>query len=57
MIKRHKLFRGQATTCTGCLTITLSGPQGVGKSLVARLLKVILPVMPVNEVVIIEETK
>lgn len=52
--KRHKPFRGQANTCTGRLTITLSGPAGVGKSLVVKLLKLILPLTPVDEVVLVE---
>lgn len=50
----HKSFRGQGNTCAGRLTITLSGPQGVGKSLVAKILKAILPLTPVAEVKIIE---
>lgn len=45
-------FKGQGTTCKGQLTITLSGPQGSGKSLVAKMLRDLLPLTPVNAVVI-----
>lgn len=45
-------FRGQGTTCTGQLKITLSGPAGCGKSLVAKILKALLPLTPVSAVVI-----
>lgn len=45
-------FRGQGTKCRGTLEISLSGPQGSGKSLVAELLQRMLPLMPVAAVVI-----
>lgn len=45
-------MRGQGTTCRGQLTITLTGPQGCGKSLVAKMLKTLLPLSPVSAVVI-----
>lgn len=63
---RHKVFRGQSfnkgqltsptlPTCAGRLTITLSGPAGCGKSLVAKILKALLPLTAVDEVVLIED--
>jgi predicted ATPase with chaperone activity len=45
-----KTFKGQGKLCTGKLTITLAGPQGSGKSLVAKILRALLPLTPVNEV-------
>lgn len=45
-------FKGQGTTCKGQLTIRLEGPQGCGKSLVAKMLRDLLPLTPVNAVVI-----
>lgn len=65
---RHKPFRGQSALihgalinnrpatcpCDSRLTITLSGPAGCGKSLVAKILRAVLPLTPVNEVVIVE---
>ena len=54
-IKAHKPARGQSTLCVGELTITLEGPDGAGKSLVAKLLKVILPLTPLAEYRIVEK--
>jgi predicted ATPase with chaperone activity len=51
----HKIAKGQNTLCSGFLTITLSGPQGCGKSLVAKLLSVILPLTPLSEYRIVEK--
>lgn len=48
-------FRGQGGKCKGQLTITLSGPQGSGKSLVAKLLKALLPLTIVDAVVVEQE--
>lgn len=57
-ITRHKAFRGQGAKltggCKGKLVIVLSGPHGVGKSLVVKLLKALLPITMVDTVVIIE---
>lgn len=47
-------FRGQGTTCKGRVTVTLTGPQGSGKSLIAKILEQTLPLTPVDEVVIVE---
>lgn len=56
--KKLKTFRGQGNTCKGRLTITLSGPKGSGKSLVAKLLGLILPLTPVHEVeIVVEKTR
>jgi pantothenate kinase-related protein Tda10 len=55
MPKASKTFRGQGKLCTGRLTITLSGPQGSGKSLVEKILRAILPLTPVAEVEILKE--
>jgi pantothenate kinase-related protein Tda10 len=46
-------FRGQGTKCKGKLTVTLSGPKGSGKSLVAKVLRVILPLLMVDEIEIV----
>ncbi len=48
-------FRGQGTLCHGTLHIALSGPQGVGKSLVSKILQDLLPLTAVDEVVILEQ--
>ena len=52
---RHKPFKGQGSLCMGTLTVTLSGPQGCGKSLAAKVIKALLPLTPVNKVQIIEQ--
>lgn len=49
-----KTIRGQKGTCEGTLRITLSGPQGVGKSLVLKVLEAILPLLPLDVVVVTE---
>ena len=48
-------FRGQGTTCEGRLQIILRGPKGSGKSLVAKLLKAVLPFVMVDEIEILIE--
>lgn len=53
MAKKNS-FRGQGTKCHGKLTITLSGPQGCGKSLVAKVLRALLPFLMVDEIEIVE---
>ncbi len=47
-----KTFRGQGTSCKGTLRITLTGPQGCGKSLVVKFLLAVLPLLGVDTVVI-----
>jgi len=48
-------FAGQGTLCNGTCTITLSGPQGCGKSLITKVLKAVLPFTPIDAVVIVEK--
>jgi pantothenate kinase-related protein Tda10 len=50
-----KVRRGQGGTCTGKLVISLRGPQGSGKSMVAAVLKPLLPLLPLDEFEIREE--
>lgn len=45
-------LRGQGTLCKGALVITLDGPQGSGKSLVAKVLRALVPFLPVGLVTI-----
>ena len=52
--KTHKPAKGQGTLCRGKLTITLSGPQGCGKSIVVKILKSVLALTPIAEFQIVE---
>jgi len=47
-----KTLRGQGTHCKGLLSITLTGPAGCGKSLVAKILIALLPLLGVDRVTI-----
>lgn len=49
-----KELRGQGTKCKGLLTITLSGPQGSGKSLVFKVLAALLPLLMVDRVKLVQ---
>ena len=46
--------RGQGGACTGLLTIRLEGPRGCGKSLVAGILRGLLPLLPLDRFVVEE---
>ena len=52
-----KTFRGQGTNAKGELKITLTGPQGCGKSLVAKILIALLPLIGVDVVTITTKQK
>lgn len=47
--------RGQGGTCTGKLVISLRGPKGSGKSMVAAVLKPLLPLLPLDQFEVREE--
>ncbi len=49
--------RGQGGACKGLLTIRLAGPTGCGKSLVAGILRCVLPLLPLERFVIEEHVE
>ena len=51
---RAGVRRGQGGSCTGLLTVRLEGPAGCGKSLVAGLLRSLLPLLPLDRFVVEE---
>jgi hypothetical protein len=46
---------GQGGTCQGHLVITLSGPKGCGKSMLEKVLKPLLPLLPLDTFEIVKE--
>jgi predicted ATPase with chaperone activity len=51
---RPGVRRGQGGACTGLLRVRLVGPAGCGKSLVAGILRCLLPLLPLERFVVEE---